>query len=590
MASTPSSLAHEPGMRSPAFSETSQVSTPLSASDFADAYGQDWRTSVHAHSDERVRLSHFREPATDDDKAVAALGLGLDRRQIETPSPTPAEYFEASSAPMADGIYSVHEALPGVLKSAGVASEEADEAGGVSRRASEATVGPGRGVRGEDREGEVAEAGPPLIPQEPVTPKGPVSGGAQVQSDAKARAIAFVADLKKAREERERAAAAAGQQLDEHQQDQEPAPEPHSPVERAPTPTQDSSRSHSQNPPVPPHDPPTQTPTRATTPTPGPGPGPGHAPRLPSSSSTQSGLSAAPPAPPAINLSRRRPLPPSLQIAADLRQCRTPGERALVYARKINALRREDSGLAQWLGLVRGAHAGAGQGGPSPSSPRQSASSRREGSFPMRGGEGASRATEIVAGPANPNFQPVNVPYPGALHHSSSSASHKPASAIKPGFFSGLGRKASSHRSHAGRTPPLLSSAGGGGNGSFPSIGSPLGASTSNISISRPIGGPRPPRNSFDIVPLPSSAESSPQLGNGSGGSPRLPAVPYAGSGLGQGSVGGGGGGVVTPGKLSAMRDMLPGDADGEALADALVRAGGDEVAAIGIYLSGRQG
>lgn len=61
-----------------------------------------------------------------------------------------------------------------------------------------------------------------------------------------------------------------------------------------------------------------------------------------------------------------------------------------------------------------------------------------------------------------------------------------------------------------------------------------------------------------------------------------LPAVPAGGFG--------GGGGVVTPAKLSAMRDMLPGDADADRLAEALVQAGGDEVAAISVYLARQQG
>lgn len=51
-------------------------------------------------------------------------------------------------------------------------------------------------------------------------------------------------------------------------------------------------------------------------------------------------------------LSRRRPLPAYLQYG-DLRKAKSAGERAKVYARKINALSMEESGLDAWIGEVK---------------------------------------------------------------------------------------------------------------------------------------------------------------------------------------------------------------------------------------------
>lgn len=52
-------------------------------------------------------------------------------------------------------------------------------------------------------------------------------------------------------------------------------------------------------------------------------------------------------------LRRRRPLPLSLQIAADLHTCLGPGDRAQVYAIKMKALRLEISGLNDWVAAIR---------------------------------------------------------------------------------------------------------------------------------------------------------------------------------------------------------------------------------------------
>lgn len=55
---------------------------------------------------------------------------------------------------------------------------------------------------------------------------------------------------------------------------------------------------------------------------------------------------------------RRRPLPACLQNG-DLKKARTAGERAIVYAKKINALSVQDSGVNVWISFVRGDYSNA---------------------------------------------------------------------------------------------------------------------------------------------------------------------------------------------------------------------------------------
>lgn len=48
-------------------------------------------------------------------------------------------------------------------------------------------------------------------------------------------------------------------------------------------------------------------------------------------------------------LTRNKPLPAAAQIKEEIRSCRSAGERAVLYARKINELAMVESGLEQWL-------------------------------------------------------------------------------------------------------------------------------------------------------------------------------------------------------------------------------------------------
>jgi hypothetical protein len=51
-------------------------------------------------------------------------------------------------------------------------------------------------------------------------------------------------------------------------------------------------------------------------------------------------------------LLRRRPLPMAIQ-ASEVQKARTAGERARIYAAKINELNREKSRLDEWIDAVR---------------------------------------------------------------------------------------------------------------------------------------------------------------------------------------------------------------------------------------------
>lgn len=52
-------------------------------------------------------------------------------------------------------------------------------------------------------------------------------------------------------------------------------------------------------------------------------------------------------------LTRNRPLPPAATVKDDLKTCRSAGERAILYAKKINDLARAESGLVYWLSQAR---------------------------------------------------------------------------------------------------------------------------------------------------------------------------------------------------------------------------------------------
>ncbi|KAK4046388.1 hypothetical protein OIV83_006111 [Microbotryomycetes sp. JL201] len=181
-------------------------------------------------------------------------------------------------------------------------------------------------------------------------------------------------------------------------------------------------------------------------------------------------------------LHRRRALPPALQIAPDLRRCHSAGARAAVYLGKITSLRQDASGLQDWVSFVRGdAAAAAGFGQHShlqQLSPFDRSRRAREDSssstFPSRG-EG-HRAREIYPDVApSPRDSISPLPYPGV--------SGKFASKTTAGkALFGLGRKASK-RATASISGPMYGANAGGTSGG-------VAGQTSASGVTRPVIGP----------------------------------------------------------------------------------------------------
>ncbi|SCZ91416.1 BZ3500_MvSof-1268-A1-R1_Chr1-2g01394 [Microbotryum saponariae] len=130
-----------------------------------------------------------------------------------------------------------------------------------------------------------------------------------------------------------------------------------------------------------------------------------------------------PPSPPRLMLRRRRLLPPSLQIINDLRRTRTAGERANLYAMKIRELRKETSGIATWVGFIQhGVHERMSAQTVS-QLPRHSRDEGSSASFPTR--PDATCARELPPGSFTRQDLVPTVPFPGvlgAVHHSPSSS------------------------------------------------------------------------------------------------------------------------------------------------------------------------
>ncbi|GAA5849188.1 hypothetical protein JCM9279_005818 [Rhodotorula babjevae] len=356
-------------------------------------------------------------------------------------------------------------------------------------------------------------------------------------------------------------------------------------------------------------------------------------------------------------LLRRRPLPQAVQITAELRRARTARERGRIYAEKINELGRERSRLDEWVAAVGEGRGPSGRpppaASPNPSTSRRA--SRQDAStatFAPRGDGHGYRAKELPSSSFGPrDMAPTNAPYPGVLGYNggggvgaaSSTSSFRSvgappssfSSGSKASFFSGLGvvgrgslGRRASKREHHGHH--------GAGAGATMTISAPVQLlSSTNLALTSPtstsvtpigggvrsISGPRMPNASSSTERASLDARYSPS------GSPALPSsapppLPVrtsfsygssaslgAGMGGGLGGLaasasvpahlsGGMGGGDSAYGaldedheddKLVRLQDILP-QASREDLVDALARAGGDDVLAISVYLSGRQG
>ncbi|GAA5829509.1 hypothetical protein JCM5353_001276 [Sporobolomyces roseus] len=606
--------------------------TPLSASDFAEAYGRnDWDTSSSlgpstAASPNLPRSSHIRDAASFDlSPSQSPNHLSSSPMEARTDSAISA----TSSYTGEDGDTSREEVYtdahagtspnPGAMfENSGLQLDTGDHLKNVPPRSSEIDLL-------TPTNGPASNPVSPTAAGRSVTPKG----------DAKARAAAFIADLKKARQE---AASPENQRNVQTEEDdtirietkEREGPQPTiSPVaERPPpVPTQQQQSSSSSLPrPI------TRT---SESPLPHPPQPSSRSSMLPPSRQTSHNMTHAPP--PLPPLLRRRPLPMAIQASGELKKARTAGDRARIYASKINELSREKSRLNEWIEAVRNPRLAIGRASlaSQPASPLKTARSFRQdastATFAPRGD--GYRAKEIHSHTFGPKDMTPSAPYPGVLSYNSiatnstistsgSISSNRstlgsglPAASAAPGtarpsFFSrSLGRR-TSKREPPRETP--RSNSGGSAISALPiSNPSPLLYSSSSATTTAPsnlrsIGGPRMPGNlssraSFDSrTSISSPIASSPQINSHTGspvtssaGHPHRASfsygsttssiasspITYSNSNEGTSSS------SQDSAALSRLTDILP-QANKEDLVEALKKAGGDDVLAISVYLS----
>ncbi|GAA6046525.1 hypothetical protein JCM3770_006192 [Rhodotorula araucariae] len=381
--------------------------------------------------------------------------------------------------------------------------------------------------------GEAPHAGlatPPRLPG-----GGETARSSTPRGDAKARAAAFIADLKRAK-----AASATGRG--------ETPPPPvvgggtAHPVHISPSasPLVLSPRSPTASPALPsppraPSPPPrvhrsgsvfttTARPPHPFPPSsPSPPPPPPNADKRPSDASARTlsirRRSSVPPVPapaptslsivPRPPLLRRRPLPAAVQVAVELRRARTPRERGRIYAERLNELARERSRLDEWIAAVRDAR-GTVERSPlvtsSPNASRARAARQDASSETFAPRADAYKAKELPSLAFSPrDLPPSSAPYPGVLHFGSSgggSTKGGGAHGTKSSFFSGLGVGRSSlgrrvsKRDHAPPpVPPPLSSSN--------ATASASAAAASMASLRSTISGPT------HLLPASSSAPSA---------------------------------------------------------------------------------
>ncbi|GAA5827113.1 hypothetical protein JCM11251_001122 [Rhodosporidiobolus azoricus] len=353
-----------------------------------------------------------------------------------------------------------------------------------------------------------------------------------------------------------------------------------------------------------------------------------------SPSSRSNTLSSLPPLPPSslasAPLLRRRPLPMAIQVAGELKRARTSRERSKIYAEKINELAREKSSLAEWIGCVRDVGSAIGRTSV-PSSPAKPRSARQESStatFAPRPGD-TYRAKEIHSSSFGPKDLIPSAPYPGVISLAASKYASNGGGSIGHGngggggksFFSGLGvgrgslgRRASKRDHHIphhhSSSSGLSSHATIPGSIRTSSISAPIALNSAPSTLSstsglRTLGGPRMPnptppnahRASFDSRV--SSPSGSPVFERGGGGTasanPARASFSYGTSpvptsfrgGLFPPKIGDAGQGEadVDEEKVGRLADILP-QAERRDLIAALIKAGGDDVLAISVYLS----
>ncbi|GAA5899324.1 uncharacterized protein JCM6883_005182 [Sporobolomyces salmoneus] len=511
----------------------SNPNTPLSASDFADVYGKldsddpEWDSQSQSHS------------ATSSPKARSNASSSSPSSSRSKPTTTSRHTRDAASG----------FSLDPTSEAGGGIDEFGNEIGERKMHDREETIKAsdrgGNDVFGmnslrQDSVNANSNGGAYLNATTPEGSGNSTSRSTTPKGDAKARAAAFIADLKRSRQEAERAGNASQDEpgrggVDEDEtiklqasRDQGKEKErsrlekeEEDTVKIAPTPVRDERPEQVLPKPI----------SRASEssirsqPQPQPPPQPQPQSRSqPSSRSSTLPFPSQPSRPTGPPLLRRRPLPMAIQATGELTRARTAGERARIYAKKINELNREQSRLDEWIDAMRKPHSAVGRAtltSPVSSPLRSTRSFRQDAStatFAPRGD--GYRAKEIVStastfGPRD--LQPTNTPYPGVLSYTSnlssttsissqrSLGSGLPAVSAQPGsssksFFSrSLGRRASKREPPSSSHHASNTATGGGGVSGLPiSNPSPLLYSSSSATTTapqnlRPIGGPRMP-------------------------------------------------------------------------------------------------
>ncbi|KAK4705417.1 hypothetical protein P7C70_g782, partial [Phenoliferia sp. Uapishka_3] len=547
--------------------------TPLSASDFADVYG------AFDHSPSAYDAEF---PETHKNYFASTAGPASPPNPVESPSPvdyaTPSTAVNGGIPRFPSPIRSEIEKLtPRVASDTRRVSEgfsdETDAFQGAVSRASSDEDGQKTAPVHQTVTAQLAATATAI----PARSSSPMAG----KGDSKARALAFIADLKRAKLAQ---ASRDNSPQNSSPRNSSPVPSPlatpntlppsfiTSPISTETTTPfiqHDREASEITSTPLPsPPSPATILAAETLPPKPSlptiPNPASRATPLSPAPTTRSSALSAREPSPQVLErLTRTRLLPEPMRYR-DLRSVKSARERAHLYALKINALAKEDAGTAVWIGFVRGGHSPLFSEGPtSPIEPHAKSRKSREDvstassvAFPIRGD--SYRLKEITTGSFSPHDLTPTVPYPGVLHLARSS---KPAAIAKSGFFS-LGRKSSLRRGPDG--PPQRYSG-----------GSPLGAI------------PSPP------IASPSSAPST--VGRSSLSGPRMPGTPGNRALRGASymsftqsppsepaSV------LVDLEALGRLGDILP-MASKETLSNYLSQAGNDETLAISLYLADQQ-
>ncbi|KAM0793659.1 hypothetical protein ACM66B_001090 [Microbotryomycetes sp. NB124-2] len=502
-----------------------QPNTPLSATDFVETYGGNefGRTSSVDGSVSASRpSSYYTRGSLSNDFVGSSPDLDSLSRDVKLRTSVPEQLasteMDLSSAMLSFGISEQDETLqPSTSRAHTPASHQeslnnrqsSEVSDDVFHDAPMVRVGSSDPTQQHAAVSENSRATTPLPLHARTSPLMPTDRKESSRADAKARAAAFVADLKRAATPTSTTQPSPGHSSDATSPSLyvaavSPAPSPMTDLAPGHDSSSSSSRKESPLPPPPPQLPPAPPQVNRTAFSPS---APIYASSALSAPARTSQTSLSPsstaPPPPELNapgqidylggeghaavhmmprykrLHRRRALPPALQIAPDLRRCHTAGDRAAVYFGKIVSLRHETSGLQDWISAIRGGLTPVAGGGGQQHSPFDRSRRAREDSssstFPNRG-EGA-RAREILPASLSPRDSVSPLPYPGV----SGKFASKTAGNARAALF-GLGRKASKRSTTSISGPAYGASSSGSSSTSTtgrPNISGPTNLTTS---------------------------------------------------------------------------------------------------------------